>query len=64
MRAGGPRIALGSAIGGAVVMGVFEGVSALLHRSLANSNRPIAPSSKHRKPLPDDVFRCINVSVL
>ena len=43
---GGPRVALGSAMGGAIVMGVFEGVSILLHHSLANSYRPVAPLSE------------------
>ncbi|KAF8603261.1 mitochondrial import inner membrane translocase, subunit Tim17/22 [Ceratobasidium sp. AG-I] len=44
---GGPRVAFGSAVGGAIVMGVFEGVSVLLHRSLADANRPVAPSSEY-----------------
>ncbi|KAG8793110.1 translocase of the inner membrane [Ceratobasidium sp. 428] len=40
---GGPRAVAGSAIAGGVLLGVFEGVSAVLTRFFVDVNRPVAP---------------------
>ncbi|QRV91208.1 mitochondrial import inner membrane translocase subunit TIM17 [Ceratobasidium sp. AG-Ba] len=39
----GPRGAIGAAIAGGTIMGVFEGVSVALNRIFSDVNRPVAP---------------------
>ncbi|KAG9083255.1 translocase of the inner membrane, partial [Ceratobasidium sp. 392] len=39
----GPRGALGAAVVGGTIMGVFEGVSVVINRLMVDGNRPVAP---------------------